>query len=92
MTNNQLRNLTAGYSVTIDGGAWNAIGCLSSETFICIRDRLVALASVALDGPGVTTRGDEVEKVMTAQVAGHKVTFRIDFSQKLVVLLGVEPA
>ena len=92
MTNNQLRDLTAGYSVTIDGGAWNAIGRLSSATFISIRDRLVALASVALDGPGVTTGGDEVEKVMTAHVAGHNVTFRIDFSRKFVVLLGVEKA
>jgi hypothetical protein len=90
MTNNQIRDLTAGYSVTIDAGAWNAIGRLSSETFISIRDRLVSLASLALDGPGVTTGGNEVQKVMTAHVAGRNVTFRIDFSQKLVVLVSIE--
>lgn len=91
MTNNQIRDLTAGYSVTIDAGAWHAIGRLPSETFVTIRDRLVALASAALDAPGTSSRGDEVEKVLTAHVAGHMVTFRVDFSQKLVVLLAVRP-
>lgn len=92
MTSNQIRMLTAGFSMAIEGSAWGAIGRLSSVAFISVRDQLLARAAEALDAPGVFTGGDEVEKQMTARIDDYTVAFRVDFSRRLVVLLGIEKA
>lgn len=89
MTPRELRKLTEGFSVAIDGPAWADIGRLRSEVFVAIRDRLLGLAAAALEGARASAENDELQQVLTTHVQGFDVRFQIDFEREQVVLLAV---
>ena len=89
MTPRELRTLTEGFSVLIDGAAWVDIGKLESEIFLVIRNRLLQLASAALAGARSSADNDEVQQVVSAHVQGYDVRFQVDFEREQVVLLSV---
>jgi hypothetical protein len=89
MTPREIRKLTEGFSVQVDGPAWDDIGKLKAEIFLAIRDRLLTLANAALAAAQPSADNDELQQVVSTHVQGHDVRFQVEFEREQVVLLSI---